>query len=136
VPNTAWIDAGFFVALFARNDKRHASAQKFLKANQTLELHTLWSVIAEAAFFLDAAGKDAMLEWVAAAQVVVHELTSNDVPALRATLKKYSNLEPDFTDAALVMLANTHRINQVITVDSRDFSIYRVNSKPFLQLWI
>jgi len=132
----AWVDTGFLVALFARDDKHHASSVSFLRANQRLTLHSLWPVVSEASFFLNTKAKLAMLEWVESTEMIFHELTSADLPAIRATLKKYSTLDPDFTDAALVTLANMHRIDQIVTVDLRDFSAYRVNGKPFNRLWL
>ena len=58
MPNTAaWVDTGFLVALFARDDEHFASAVEFLANAQRLELHSLWLVVAEACFFLDTPGK-------------------------------------------------------------------------------
>ena len=43
MPNTAaWVDTGFLVALFARDDEHFASAVEFLANAQRLELHPLW----------------------------------------------------------------------------------------------
>ncbi len=40
MPNTAaWVDTGFLVALFARDDEHFASAVEFLANAQRLELH-------------------------------------------------------------------------------------------------
>jgi predicted nucleic acid-binding protein len=42
VSNTAaWVDTGFLVALFARDDEHFASAVEFLANAQQLELHSL-----------------------------------------------------------------------------------------------
>jgi predicted nucleic acid-binding protein len=57
--------------------------------------------------------------------------------AIRATLKKYRDLSPDFTDAALVTLAGIHGIDKIVTVDVRDFSAYRTrDGKSFERLWL
>jgi predicted nucleic acid-binding protein len=53
VPNIrAWVDTGFLVALFARDDAYHASALEFLKKAADIEFHLIWPVVTEAAFFL------------------------------------------------------------------------------------
>lgn len=139
MPSTAaWVDTGFLVALFARNDAYFTSAVEFLAKNaQRLELHSLWPVVAEACFFLDTPGKVALLDWLEYKPIILHELTVAELPAIRATLQKYHDLTPDFTDAALVTLAGKYHINRIITVDVRDFSAYRLpDGQSFERLWL
>jgi uncharacterized protein len=138
MPNiAAWVDTGFLVALFARNDPHHTSAVEFLANAQRLELHSLWPVVAEASFFLDTSGKIALLSWLERHGVILHELSVAELPAMRGILKKYHDLAPDFTDAALVTLAGIHGINKIITVDVRDFSAYRLpDGRAFERLWL
>lgn len=139
MPSTAaWVDTGFLVALFARNDPHFTSAVEFLAKNaQQLELHSLWPVVAEACSFLDTPGKVALLDWLEREPITLHELTMAELPAIRATLRKYHDLTPDFTDAALVTLAGIHRINRIITVDVRDFAAYRLPAgQSFERLWL
>lgn len=138
MPSTsALVDTGFLVALFARDDRHHDSALKFLAGNSAVSLHTVWPVVAEAGFFLDTAGKDALLEWIVRGAMAVHELSVADIPLLRRTLHKYADLSPDLADLALVMLAERLNIRGVITVDVRDFSAYRLgNGKSFERLWL
>lgn len=132
----AWVDTGFLVALFAADDSYHESAVSFLRETSGVEFHSIWPVVAEASFFLDAAGKEAMLEWLERGAIVFHELAAHDLPAIRATLKKYRDLSPDFTDAVLVALAGTRGIDRIVTVDLRDFSVYRIEGKgKFERLW-
>jgi len=51
MPNmAAWVDTGFLVALFARNDPHHTSAVEFLANHQRLSLHSLWPVVTETGF--------------------------------------------------------------------------------------
>lgn len=133
----AWVDTGFLVALFARNDAHFSSAVAFLDNAKQLELHSLWPVVAEACFFLDTSGKAALLSWLERGAIILHELTVQELPAIRATLAKYHDLSPDFTDAALVTLASIHCINKIITVDVRDFSAYRLSDgRAFERLWL
>ena len=139
MPSTAtWVDTGFLVALFARNDPHFTSAVEFLAKNaQRLELHSLWPVVAETCFFLDTPGKVALLDWLEREPIILHELTLAELPAIRATLRKYHDLAPDFTDAALVTLAGIYRIYRIITVDVRDFSAYRLPAgQSFERLWL
>ena len=137
MPNTtAWVDTGFLVALFAADDSYHASAVEFLKSTKQLEFHSVWPVVAEASFFLDTNGKSALLEWLEQGPITFHEIGSGDLPVIRAVLRKYKNLSPDFTDATLVALAGIHGIEKIVTVDIRDFSAYRLpTGRAMERLW-
>lgn len=136
--NTAtWVDTGFLVALFACNDIHHDKAKKFLANNTQLDMHTIWPVIVEACFFLNNDGKRALLQWLERGAIVMHEITLQHLPLIVHTLDNYQNLEPDFTDAVLVTMADVHKIRQILTVDVRDFSVYRFkDGSAFERLWI
>lgn len=133
----ALVDTGFLVALFARSDKHHQSAREFLAGAGNIQLHSIWPVVTEACYFLDTDGKSALLKWLERGTVVMHDIVVADLPAVRKTLEKYRNLEPDFTDAALVTLAGSLCITGIITVDCRDFTAYRIgNGQSFQRLWL
>lgn len=133
----AIVDTGFFVALFAQDDVHHRSALEFLGGASGVQLHTIWPVVAETCFFLDAKAKSALLKWLERGAVTLHEIAVPDLPTIRKILDKYRDLAPDFTDAALVALAGSLGVSDVITVDRRDFSAYRLpDGKAFQRLWL
>lgn len=133
----AWVDTGFLVALFAKDDKHHASAQQYLKQLGRVELHSIWAVIVEACFFLDNNGKQALLCWIERGGLLLHDMELEHLPTIRVNLEKYQNLDPDFTDTALVTLAGLLGIKKILTVDTRDFSAYRLpDGSYFERLWI
>lgn len=69
--------------------------------------------------------------------MTVHEIGAQDLSFIRNILSKYQNIEPDFTDAVLVAKADSSKIRQILTVDIRDFSIYRFsNGEAFERLWL
>lgn len=132
-----WVDTGFLVALFARNDSYHDDAKAFIKDNQGIEMHSIWPVIVETCFFLNNQGKQALLEWLERGAMVMHEITTRDTPQIRKIIKTYHNIEPDFTDATLVALAGQSKVRSILTVDQRDFSIYRFSDgSTFERLWV
>ena len=54
-----------------------------------------------------------------------------DVPSpayadIGAIIGRYSDLDPDFADAAIVWLADKTSCRAILTVDTRDFGIYRL----------
>lgn len=60
-----------------------------------------------------------------------------DLEAIRSIMKKYRDLSPDFADAVLVALAGIHGIDNIVTVDVRDFSAYRLpGGKVIERLWL
>ena len=131
------VDTGFFVALFARNDKHHDKAKQFLANNNKLELHSVWPVIVEASFFLNHDGKQALLQWINKGAVSMHEIHPQQIQVISKVLTNYKNIDPDFTDAVLVATAQLYKINKILTVDVRDFSIYRFkDGNTFERLWI
>ena len=133
----AWVDTGFLVALFARNDAFHPQAKRFLHDNPALELHSIWPVIVESCFFLDNQAQQALLTWIERGAMRMHEVSLNELPPIRQTLQNYHNLKPDFTDAALVVLADALGIKSILTVDTRDFSVYRLSDGSYIErLWV
>ena len=133
----AWVDTGFLVALFAQDDPLHDSATQYLKTLARIKLYSILPVVVEACFFLDTHGKTALLQWIERGAMRLHEVTVEDFSAIRELIEKYSNIAPDFTDAALVALAIKHDITCILTVDQRDFSIYRFpDGSQFERLWV
>ena len=55
-------------------------------------------------------------------------LTSDSHHEIAAILARYAELDPDFTDAAVVWLAGKIGCRAVLTVDQRDFDVYRLKS--------
>ncbi|HET9044799.1 MAG TPA: PIN domain-containing protein [Burkholderiales bacterium] len=127
------VDTGFFVALYRRRDALHAPAVAFLQANQA-QLMTVAPVVTETCYFLDAAGKIAFLEWISSAAVKIADIPVDGYPSVAATLWKYRDLDIDFTDAALVWLAEIVGAFQILTVDTRDFAAFRLKRRKRFDL--
>lgn len=119
------VDTGFLVALYIRSDTLHQAALAYLQQNRW-PLQTVAPVIVETCFFLDSLGKSALLNWVANGGLTVVEVPINSYPELAAYIQKYADQDIDFTDAALVWLANQTKQRSILTVDESDFLIYRL----------
>jgi hypothetical protein len=62
------------------------------------------------------------------------ELVPTSIESLnraKSIMLKYSDLPMDFADATIVCLALETGIRSVITLDRKDFSIYRIKNQPF-----
>jgi len=135
--NTLLVDTGFLVALFRSKDRLRPFARGYLSTSHA-PLATVSPVIVESCFFLSPPEKRNLLEWVLRGALTVQDVPVADYPKLSFLIGKYAEHDPDFTDMALVWLAQESGCRRVLTVDTTDFSIYRTKSgKPFeLPSWM
>lgn len=118
-------DSGFLVALGIRRDPRHQAAKAFLAAYKG-EIIVPGPVVVESSYFLSAAGKIRLLDWIAKGGAKLADLPAPAYADIGAIIARYADLEPDFTDAAIVWLADKTACRAILTVDTRDFGIYRL----------
>jgi uncharacterized protein len=117
-------DSGFLVALGVQRDPRHRAARSFLDG-YTGELLVPSPVITESCYFFSATGKVRFLDWVRKLPRKVLDLPLSAYPEVGQIVARYSQLDPDFTDAAIVWLAERTGCRFILTVDVRDFSVFR-----------
>jgi predicted nucleic acid-binding protein len=127
------VDTGFLVALYRRRDALHADATAFLQENRA-PLVTVSAVIAEACYFLSTPAKGELLKWVARGGMAVAEVPVDAYPVLATLLTRYGNLDLDFTDVALVWLADLIGEREILTADERDFAVIRLKGKRRFEL--
>ena len=118
-------DSGFIVALGIRRDPRHQAAKTFL-AGYKGAIIVPGPVVVESCFFLSIAGKIRLLDWIAKGPPRLADLPYLAYADIAAIIARYADLEPDFTDAAIVWLADKIACRAILTVDTRDFGIYRL----------
>jgi len=51
-------------------------------------------------------------------------------------MEKYADLPMDMADASLVILAEHLNSGRILSIDRRDFSVYRWHNKPFENLLV
>jgi uncharacterized protein len=119
------VDSGFLVALGIERDPRHRAARDFLDSYAGLLLIPA-PVVTETCYFLSATGKVRLLDWVRRPPRQVLDLPANAYPQVAEILARYADLDPDFTDAAIVWLAERTGCRAILTVDVRDFSAFRL----------
>lgn len=118
-------DSGFLVALGIRRDPRHAAAKAFL-AGYKGEIIVPAPVVVESCFFFSTAAKVSLLDWLGSGPARIVELPALAYAEIGAILARYADLDPDFTDGAIVWLADKLGCRGVLTVDTRDFGVYRL----------
>lgn len=118
-------DSGFLVALGIERDPRHRAARQFLD-NYVGEMLVPAPVVTETCYFLSTAGKVRLLDWLHRIPRKVLDLPTYAYPDVSETLTRYADLNPDFTDAAMVWFAEDTGCRAILTVDPRDFSAFRL----------
>lgn len=128
------VDAGPLIAIFKKSDRFHKKILAFFKSHQAPAV-TTWPVVTEVCHFLGSAEKTAFLTWIKLGGASVHPMSVADLDALIDLLNKYRDLPMDFADASLVWLADKTGIADILTLDRKDFSVYRLsNGKSFRQV--
>lgn len=65
----------------------------------------------------------------------IEPLTAMDLAHMEAIMEQYQDAEFDFTDTAIMALAERLNISRIGTFDRRDFSIYRPTRFDYLELF-
>lgn len=119
------VDAGPLIALFRKRDTHHSRVKRFLSVN-TLRLVSTLPVITEACHFLNAEGKTALLTWVQRGGLSLQPIAAEDFREITAIIQRDADRDMDFADATLVWLADLINTLDVLTIDRRDFLVYRL----------
>lgn len=128
------VDTGAFVALLDRRDDFHAQAQvAFSKI--TAPLISTYPVMTEVCFLLNHTAKCNFLRGLSNGLFEVFQLQNQHVERMVELIERYADLPMDFADASLVVLAEHLGHGRILTLDRRDFSVYRwQNTNPFQNL--
>ena len=101
---------------------------------------TTFPVITETCYFLSATvshtAQSNFLKGVVLGAFQIFDLETTHIDRMITLMEKYADLPMDMADASLVVLAEQLNSGRILTVDRRDFSVYRWNNKPFENLLI
>lgn len=124
------VDAGPLVALLDRSDDRHQEIVEVLKRIHD-PLVSVWPALVEAMYLLSFSwrAQKALWELIETGTVQLLHLDAADVAPMKSLMEKYQDLPMDMADAALVRIAEREGIRRVLTLDQRDFSVYRLARK-------
>lgn len=121
---SAICDTGPLVAYLNRHDPCHAWAVALMKQVRP-PLLTCEPVLTEAAYFLreDDLPLDPLFELLERGVLRLAFDLSAHWPRVRTLLTRYDRM--DLADASIVVMSELHTRCQVLTVDRRDFTVYR-----------
>lgn len=124
-------DTGFLVAFLNRRDQHHDWAVAL--AGEVVEpLLTCEAVLSEATFHVKSAGL--VLELVEQGLVTLAFDAKKNLKELRKLATRYADRQPDFADLCLVRMSELNPKHSVITVDTKDFSVFRRNGRETIPL--
>ena len=126
----AILDTGPWVALIDRSESRHTECVQWLK-NFSGRLYSTEAVLTEVLYILNFSiiARCAALDFVLKSVVEIVPSSTASLKKTRNLIKKYADLPMDFADATIVCLANETGMQNIVTFDQKDFSIYRLPKK-------
>lgn len=124
-------DTGFLVAFANRGDRHHEWAVK-VAGGVTEPLLTCEPVLAEAAFHLQSVPP--VLAMLREGLVTLAFDCREHLTQLEALARRYADRQPDLADLCLIRMSELHPRHSVITVDRKDFRVYRRNKRETIPL--
>jgi predicted nucleic acid-binding protein len=77
------------------------------------------------------AARGSLLEEVECGAYLLETFTGADVVRAHAIIQRYADLQISLADASIVVLAERHRVRDVLTLDERHFRVLAVRGKAF-----
>ena len=124
-------DTGPLVAYLNRNDRYHAWAVALMKQVAPPML-TCEPVLTEVAYFLreDRVDVDPLFQLLERGALRLEFDMSAHWPRVRTLMVRYDRM--DLADGSIVVMSELHTRCQVLTVDRKDFSVYRRNERQVI----
>jgi uncharacterized protein len=124
-------DTGFVVAFLNRSDRHHRWALEIARAVSE-PLLTCESVISEAGFQVGSIQQ--VLDLVHDGFLKIAFDLDRNFEQIRALAGKYQERMPDLADLCLIRMSEIHNNLPVLTVDEKDFRIYRRNGRDVIPI--
>ncbi|MAU12614.1 MAG: twitching motility protein PilT [Anaerolineaceae bacterium] len=133
----AIVDTSFIVAMFNKNDKYYQACQDaYHKQAQVIFL--LQPALSEIAYMLRRYSPYntviTFFNGISQSKFQLIEVNESDLLRAAAIMGQYADAELDFVDAAIVAVAERLSIQDIFTLDQRDFSIIRPKHCDYFRL--
>ena len=126
------LDTGPLVAWLDRDDAHHAVVQRWMAAYRG-ELLTTWPVITEACHLVPEHVAPKLIAWIEQGGATLAEVPVSSLRAIAARMDKYADLPMDLADATLLWVAEREGVMDILTLDKRDFGVYRTTRGRLLR---
>ena len=126
----ALLDTGPWVALIDASEASHGACVEWFGAFSG-KLYSTEPVLTEVLYLLNFSlkARQAAMNYVLRGIVTLVPTDLRALESAKTLMGNYADLPMDFADASLVVLASESRILNVVTLDERDFSVYRTLDK-------
>jgi uncharacterized protein len=91
----------------------------------TGELLSTWPALSEVCHLLPEHMVANFVRWVGRGGITVIDVPASAIAALADRMDKYADLPMNLADASLIWLAESLGVMDILTIDRRDFGIYR-----------
>ena len=126
------IDTGPLAAILNASDPLHAKCTEAFKEFPS-PLRTCWPVITETAYLVrySLPALRTLIRLIQSNALSILPIGIADLSQIEAILSKYHDQQFQLADACLMYLAEREGIDVVLTLDRRDFGLYRTSAgKP------
>ncbi|GGA52247.1 type II toxin-antitoxin system VapC family toxin [Okeania sp. KiyG1] len=134
--NFSIADTGFVVALMNQKDIRHLEVAEIYRQQQQILLPQ--TVLAEVAYLVGREVSTMMvatsLRYLLDSRFMILALTSEDLLRVAEILEIYQDSRIDFVDASVMAIAERLEITKVLTLDRRDFQLFRPKHCQFFEI--
>ena len=129
------LDTGPWVALIDRSEQRHRDCASWLEQFEG-EIYSSEAILTEVLYLLNFSLKaqTAAIDFVLNQAVMLVPSSLESLNRANELMEKYQNVPMDFADATLVCLAEDLVIQDIATLDKKDFGIYRLPSNQHFQI--
>jgi predicted nucleic acid-binding protein len=141
---SALLDTGPVVGLLSDADEHHFASVAAIEAaaRKGRKLCTIWEVVGEAytLFRMRIAPADSaepalvVLRWARESSIDLLPTAESDHQRAASLLERYGQLRLSYVDALLLATAERHRMEELITVDSRHFAAVRLGHRMAVTL--
>ena len=135
--NIVLLDTGPLVALLDRSEPDHDRVQSCMARLHGSRLVTTGAVITEAFYFLSDVrdGPSSLASFLAESATEVRDAFGGEaLAAAIGLMSKYADVPMDFPDATLVWIAELSGTDQILTLDRRGFTSFRIGRKRRFRL--
>ena len=130
------LDTGPFVALLDRSERSHRACVTFFEGIKG-RLITTEPVLTEVVYLLGPsfAMQKPALEFILRGGAEISSQTPKSLQRALQLMEKYRDVPMDFADATLVTLAEERKVREVLTLDRRGFTTYRIHSRKTFMIY-
>jgi len=128
----ALLDTGVWVALIDKSEGSHKRCVEWFMGYHG-RLFSTEAVLTEVLYLLDFSIKAqlAAIDFIVKSVVEIIPPSIESIRKCRELMRKYSDLPMDYADATLVCAAIELGLTDIITLDTRDFGVYRIGRRRF-----